>query len=30
VEEIIDGKIILSMRAMYQSKIGLTIIDKGM
>ncbi|KAJ6817170.1 phosphatidylserine decarboxylase proenzyme 3-like isoform X1 [Iris pallida] len=29
VEEIIDGKIILSMRAMYQSKVGLTLIDAG-
>ncbi|XP_020245911.1 phosphatidylserine decarboxylase proenzyme 2-like isoform X2 [Asparagus officinalis] len=29
VEEIIDGKIILSMRAIYQSKVGLTLIDKG-
>ncbi|CAA6660367.1 unnamed protein product [Spirodela intermedia] len=29
VEEVIDGKIILSMRAIYQSKIGLTLIDKG-
>nr|GEW93372.1 phosphatidylserine decarboxylase proenzyme 3-like [Tanacetum cinerariifolium] len=29
VQEIIDGKIILSMRAIYQSKIGLGIMDKG-
>uniref|UniRef100_A0A1D1YH95 Phosphatidylserine decarboxylase proenzyme 2 n=1 Tax=Anthurium amnicola TaxID=1678845 RepID=A0A1D1YH95_9ARAE len=29
VEELIDGKIILSMRAIYQSKVGLTLIDKG-
>lgn len=29
VEEIIDGKIILSMRALYQSKVGLGIMDKG-
>ncbi|XP_076936567.1 phosphatidylserine decarboxylase proenzyme 2-like [Bidens hawaiensis] len=29
VEEIIDGKIILSMRAIYQSKLGLSIMDKG-
>ncbi|KAI3675880.1 hypothetical protein L1987_85476 [Smallanthus sonchifolius] len=29
VEEIIDGKIILSMRAIYQSKVGLGIMDKG-
>ncbi|OVA06800.1 EF-hand domain [Macleaya cordata] len=29
VEEAIDGKIILSMRAIYQSKIGLSLIDKG-
>ncbi|CAI9294337.1 unnamed protein product [Lactuca saligna] len=29
VEEIIDGKIVLSMRAIYQSKIGLGILDKG-
>ncbi|KAI3752806.1 hypothetical protein L2E82_24843 [Cichorium intybus] len=29
VEEIIDGKIVLSMRAIYQSKIGLGIMDKG-
>ncbi|KAK9069550.1 hypothetical protein SSX86_011454 [Deinandra increscens subsp. villosa] len=29
VEEIIDGKIILSMRAIYQSKVGLSIMDKG-
>ncbi|KAK1440305.1 hypothetical protein QVD17_06130 [Tagetes erecta] len=29
VEEIIDGKIILSMRAIYQSKLGLGIMDKG-
>ncbi|CAK9140466.1 unnamed protein product [Ilex paraguariensis] len=29
VEEIIDGKIVLSMRAIYQSKIGLGLMDKG-
>ncbi|XP_071691781.1 phosphatidylserine decarboxylase proenzyme 3-like [Rutidosis leptorrhynchoides] len=29
VEEIIDGKIILSMRAIYQSKVGLGIMDEG-
>ncbi|KAG1369972.1 phosphatidylserine decarboxylase proenzyme 2 [Cocos nucifera] len=29
VEETIDRKIILSMRAIYQSKAGLTLIDKG-
>lgn len=29
VEETIDGKIVLSMRAIYQSKIGLHIMDKG-
>ncbi|KAJ4950716.1 hypothetical protein NE237_027548 [Protea cynaroides] len=29
VEELIDGKIVLSMRAIYQSKIGLTLMDKG-
>ncbi|KAF6170506.1 hypothetical protein GIB67_031914 [Kingdonia uniflora] len=29
VEELIDGKIVLSMRALYQSKIGLSIIDTG-
>ncbi|XP_078433791.1 phosphatidylserine decarboxylase proenzyme 2-like [Wolffia australiana] len=29
VEELIDGKIILSMRALYQSKVGLTLMDKG-
>ncbi|XP_042486382.1 phosphatidylserine decarboxylase proenzyme 3-like isoform X2 [Macadamia integrifolia] len=29
VEELIDGKIVLSMRAIYQSKIGLSIIDTG-
>nr|XP_043619437.1 phosphatidylserine decarboxylase proenzyme 2-like isoform X2 [Erigeron canadensis] len=29
VHEIIDGKIILSMRAIYQSKLGLGIMDKG-
>ncbi|KAI7751965.1 hypothetical protein M8C21_022061, partial [Ambrosia artemisiifolia] len=28
VEEIIDGKIVLSMRAIYQSKVGLGIMDK--
>ncbi|KAI4375553.1 hypothetical protein MLD38_013409 [Melastoma candidum] len=29
VEELIDGKIILSLRALYQSKLGLGIIDAG-
>ncbi|XP_042456520.1 phosphatidylserine decarboxylase proenzyme 2-like isoform X3 [Zingiber officinale] len=29
VEEIIDGKIVLSMRAIYQSKVGLTLINAG-
>ncbi|KAL4580832.1 hypothetical protein LXL04_017036 [Taraxacum kok-saghyz] len=29
VEEIINGKIVLSMRAIYQSKVGLGIMDKG-
>ncbi|KQK11648.1 hypothetical protein BRADI_2g61400v3 [Brachypodium distachyon] len=29
VEEAIDGKIVLSMRALYQSKVGLTLIDTG-
>lgn len=29
VEEIIAGKIILSMRAIYQSKVGLALIDSG-
>lgn len=29
MEEIIDGKIVLSMRAIYQSKVGLGIMDKG-
>ncbi|XP_071729886.1 phosphatidylserine decarboxylase proenzyme 2-like [Rutidosis leptorrhynchoides] len=29
VEEIIDGKIVLSLRAIYQSKVGLQIMDKG-
>ncbi|VAH69626.1 unnamed protein product [Triticum turgidum subsp. durum] len=29
VEEAIDGKIVLSMRALYQSKVGLTLIDSG-
>ncbi|KAL5537405.1 hypothetical protein UlMin_046356, partial [Ulmus minor] len=28
VEEVIDGKIVLSMRAIYQSKIGLGLLDK--
>ncbi|PON76062.1 Phosphatidylserine decarboxylase-related [Parasponia andersonii] len=28
VEELIDGKIVLSMRAIYQSKIGLGLMDK--
>jgi NifB/MoaA-like Fe-S oxidoreductase len=30
VEEVIDGKIVLSMRALYQSKVGLTLINTGM
>ncbi|KAL9405765.1 hypothetical protein Peur_002737 [Populus x canadensis] len=29
VEELIDKKIVLSMRAIYQSKIGLRLMDKG-
>ncbi|XP_059653363.1 phosphatidylserine decarboxylase proenzyme 2-like [Cornus florida] len=29
VEELIDGKIVLSMRAIYQSKVGLGLMDKG-
>ncbi|XP_011040028.1 PREDICTED: phosphatidylserine decarboxylase proenzyme 3-like isoform X2 [Populus euphratica] len=29
VEELIDKKIVLSMRAIYQSKIGLGLMDKG-
>ncbi|KAK2986935.1 hypothetical protein RJ640_009078 [Escallonia rubra] len=29
VDEIIDGKIVLSMRAIYQSKIGLGLLDTG-
>ncbi|CAA0807311.1 Phosphatidylserine decarboxylase proenzyme 2 [Striga hermonthica] len=29
VEEIIDSKIVLSMRAIYQSKVGLGLMDKG-
>ncbi|XP_007043036.2 PREDICTED: phosphatidylserine decarboxylase proenzyme 2 [Theobroma cacao] len=29
VEELIDAKIVLSMRAIYQSKIGLGLMDKG-
>uniref|UniRef100_A0ACD5XID8 Uncharacterized protein n=1 Tax=Avena sativa TaxID=4498 RepID=A0ACD5XID8_AVESA len=29
VEEAIDGKIVLSMRALYQSKVGLTLINSG-
>ncbi|EXB97318.1 C2 domain-containing protein [Morus notabilis] len=29
LEELIDGKIVLSMRAIYQSKMGLGLIDKG-
>ncbi|KAG9160149.1 hypothetical protein Leryth_015037 [Lithospermum erythrorhizon] len=29
VEEIIDGKIVLSMRAIYQSKFGLGLMDSG-
>ncbi|XP_061988258.1 phosphatidylserine decarboxylase proenzyme 3-like [Rosa rugosa] len=29
VEELIDGKIVLSMRAIYQSKLGLGLLDTG-
>ncbi|KAI8532229.1 hypothetical protein RHMOL_Rhmol11G0196900 [Rhododendron molle] len=29
VEELIDGKIVLSMRALYQSRVGLRLMDKG-
>lgn len=29
VEELIDGKIVMSMRAIYQSKVGLILIDTG-
>ncbi|CAL4959339.1 unnamed protein product [Urochloa decumbens] len=29
LEEVIDGKIVLSMRALYQSKVGLTLINTG-
>ncbi|THG09784.1 phosphatidylserine decarboxylase proenzyme 3-like isoform X1 [Camellia sinensis] len=29
VEELLDGKIVLSMRAIYQSKLGLGLMDKG-
>ncbi|KAG5525953.1 hypothetical protein RHGRI_032300 [Rhododendron griersonianum] len=29
VEELIDGKIVLSMRALYQSRLGLQLMDKG-
>jgi len=29
VEETIDGKIVLSMRAIYQNRVGLTLIDSG-
>ncbi|KAK9929586.1 hypothetical protein M0R45_026680 [Rubus argutus] len=29
VEELIDGKIVLSMRAIYQSKLGLGLMDTG-
>jgi len=29
VEELIDSKIVLSMRAIYQSKIGLRLMDQG-
>ncbi|KAL6329820.1 hypothetical protein AAG906_037532 [Vitis piasezkii] len=29
VEELIDGKIVLSMRAIYQSKLGLGLMDAG-
>eukprot|EP00249_Psilotum_nudum_P020373 c27674_g1_i1 orf=474-2495(-) len=28
-EELIDGKIVMAMRAIYQSKLGLTLVDKG-
>lgn len=28
-EELIDNKIVLAMRAIYQSRLGLTLIDKG-
>lgn len=29
VEELIDEKIVLSMRAIYQSKLGLGLLDTG-
>ena len=29
VEELIDSKIVMSMRAIYQSKIGLGLMDQG-
>jgi len=29
VEELIDGKIVLSMRALYQSKVGLQLMNRG-
>ena len=29
VEELIDRKIVLSLRAIYQSRLGLTLIDEG-
>ncbi|KAL6853390.1 hypothetical protein ACP4OV_019419 [Aristida adscensionis] len=29
IEEVIDGKIVLSMRSLYQSKVGLTLINTG-
>lgn len=29
VEELIDRKVVLSLRAIYQSRLGLTLIDKG-
>lgn len=29
MEELIDGKIVLSMRAIYQSKLGLGLLDTG-
>lgn len=29
MEETINGKIVLSMRAIYQNKVGLGIMDKG-
>lgn len=29
MQELIDGKIVMSMRTIYQSKVGITLIDKG-